>query len=119
MLQTEIFIPSIGENVLFLIGKNAIDNFAIIDASVNPNDIWFHIKGVPSGHVIAVLPVQSAKITGKNKNNIITQGAVLCKQHSKYKSDRDVPIVYTEIKNLQKGSSVGSVYITNERIKYI
>jgi len=49
----------------------------------------------------------------KQKRDIVTQGAVLCKQHSKYKSDKNVKIVYSMIKNIQKTAVVGQVRVSN------
>ena len=39
------------KEITYLIGKNAQDNFDIIDQS-NENDIWFHAENISSCHVI-------------------------------------------------------------------
>ena len=116
MKNIQIFIPELKTNVEFLIGTDKNDNFNIIDI-VNENDIWFHIKSFPSCHVVSNMynneknPIISKKILRK----IIVQGACICKSHSKYKSDKNVEIVYTKIKNVMKTEIVGSVVLNEEK----
>ena len=118
MKNIQIFIPDLKTNVEFLIGTDKNDNFKIIDI-VNENDFWFHIKGFPSCHVVSnmyndenqSLPTISKKILRK----IIVQGACICKSHSKYKSDKNVEIVYTKIKNVTKTEIMGSVVLSEEK----
>lgn len=106
MSTEEIYIPKIKLNIKFLIGKNANDNFAIIDQS-NENDLWFHISDAPSCHVIAC--IHEHNINKKDLRYVIKQGSVICKKHSKYKSKQNVEIVYTRIKNVHKTDIPGSV----------
>jgi predicted ribosome quality control (RQC) complex YloA/Tae2 family protein len=94
-----------GSSVDYFIGKSAKDNFDIID-NAESHHIWFHIEGEPSGHVIASIP---KGIDRKNVKYIIKQGAVLCKQYSKFKSEKKVGIVYTTVDKLQKADRIGSV----------
>ena len=51
-VEKSVFIPKINTEVQFIIGKNAQENFDIIDASL-PHYLWFHIENAPSCHVIA------------------------------------------------------------------
>ena len=44
--------------VTFLVGQNAQDNHAIIDESTSPQDLWFHLQGESSSHVIAKVPME-------------------------------------------------------------
>ena len=74
-------IPSLKQDIDFNIGQNAQDNFDIIDIS-QPTDIWFHLQGTSSCHVIAIIP-ENMKLDKKQKKQIITQGALICKQNSK------------------------------------
>ena len=46
---------------------------------------------------------------------IIKQGAILCKQHSKYKSHKNVSIVYTYIKHVTMTNIVGTVTTENTK----
>jgi len=102
-------IPVIGQPIQFSIGKNAQDNFDIID-SAKPNDIWFHLFNAASCHIIASLP---ENITKKELKYIIKQGAVLCKNHSKMASSKHVFVIYTPIENVIKSKPVGTVEFTD------
>jgi len=97
------------DNYTIIIGKNKYENWECID-NANENDYWFHLKDYPSCHVIL-----------KNNNNmkidrkIIKYCCLECKKNSKYKSEK-VTVCYTQIKNISKGRSIGSVNIINEKI---
>lgn len=116
MKEISIFIQSMKQCVTYSVGKNAHDNFVMIDIA-SPHDIWFHIHDMPSGHVIA--HVSEYKLNKKQKMDIITQGAVLCKQQSKYKSDKNVDIIYTEVQYIEKTHTIGKVVVANGRKKNI
>ena len=111
MKSETVYFCQLNENIEFLIGKNQKDNFDIIDMS-RPNDLWFHLNDCPSCHVIAKLP---ENIDKKNLKYIIKRGALLCKQNSKYKSEKDVDVIYTFIKNIKKTNKVGCVKTTNTK----
>jgi len=99
----------IDENkTLFLVGENAQDNWDIIKKAEN-NWLWFHLHNLSSGHVI--ICKDSAIITNEEK----TFAGTLCKSNTKYKSMKDVSVVYCEINNLVIGEEVGSVYFKNNK----
>ena len=116
MKSQDIYINKLQTSVKFLIGQNAKNNFEIIDNS-QYNDLWFHISNVASCHVIAC--IHDLEINKKDLKYIITQGALLCKQNSKYKSEKNIEIIYTEIKNIQKTDTLGKVITKNTKIKVI
>ena len=105
-MKTSTLLLYTGRQVRFLIGTSDKDNFQVIDAS-DPEDIWFHIEGMPSCHIVAELK----EMYNKYEMNEITRfGAQLCKeQHAKYKPIQNLPVVYTEVKNIKKTKTVGSV----------
>lgn len=108
MKTSDIFIAPIKKTITFLIGESARDNEAVIDLAKG-NDIWFHIdQGKSSAHVVACIPDD---LDRKDKKYIIKQGAVLCKQVSKYKSEKCVPIIYARIKDVEKTNIPGTVVI--------
>ena len=104
MIKT-LFIHPISLHIDFLIGKSAQDNFHIIDQSC-AHHLWFHIHEYSSAHVIAIIPENLDK---KKINYIIKQGAILCKQISKYKNYKNIKIIYTNISNVIKTNIIGSV----------
>jgi len=111
-LETK-YISSLGISIDFQIGKNAHDNFDIIDAA-DPDDLWFHINEHASCHVIATMP-NDIHFDKKQLMYIIKQGAILCKQHSKYKSQKKVGIVYTQIKHITLTDIPGKVELQTSK----
>ena len=112
MKTHDIYIPAIKDTVTYTSGENSADNFKVIDAA-NADDYWFHVSEKSSSHV-TVSPPEG--INKKQLAKIITQGVVLCKQLSKYASEKDLPIIYTQIKNIQKTNIVGSVNVTGGKV---
>ena len=110
-MQQEILIPSLQNKITYTIGKNAKNNFEIIEEA-NKQDLWFHIEGESSCHVIASIPLD-IKLDKKQLRQIITQGAVLCKSKSRYKSNKNVSIIYTKVENITKSEPVGTVITEN------
>jgi len=124
------FIPSLKINVVYKIGGSAKNNFEIIDQS-DPHDMWFHLKDISSCHVIACLKnirfttrddelpnfydINFDTLDKKEKQQIITQGALLCKQYSKLKSSKNVDVIYTKIEDVYKTNVVGSVLTRNAK----
>ena len=106
-----IYLHKLDKDVDFIVGKSAKENFEIIDAA-SDHHIWFHVKGCPSPHVIAYI---EEKVDRKNMCYIVKQGAILCKQYSKYASVKNVEILYTRVCNIHKANMVGSVNIANEK----
>ena len=95
------------------IGQNAKENWNLID-SADSFDLWFHVEGISSGHVII-------KETTNTKNTnypykLLLEGALHCKNQSKIKNE-SCKIIYTTIENITKGRVIGSVNVKNE--KYI
>ena len=104
-----IYIPSLQCSVTYKIGENAQENDSLIDQAA-PDDLWFHVYNKKSCHVIACLP---EKIDKKNIKYIVSQGAVLCKQFS-YPSEKNLAIVFTRRKYIEKTDIPGLVFIPEE-----
>jgi predicted ribosome quality control (RQC) complex YloA/Tae2 family protein len=109
MRKVTKYIDAIKEYIEFRVGQNAKDNFDLIDDS-KADDIWVHISQVSSCHVVASIPVD--KNYDKHiLKKIAVQGAVICKQFSKYKSEPVVHVIYTKIHHLTKTSTIGAVSV--------
>jgi hypothetical protein len=104
-------------DINFYIGKNAYGNDKILEICKN-NDIWFHVKDNPSSHVIASISDIPNKINNTLLQKIIEKGALLCKEHSKYKDNNNLEIIYTNIINIEKPKicSPGTVIVLNHEI---
>ena len=98
----------INNNITFKLGKNANENFILID-DADKDYWWVHLSDFPSGHCI----INTIEI---NKD-IIIFAANLVKSYSKLKNMKNVKVTYTQVKNVTKTKIVGMVNITNQ--KYI
>ena len=105
-MKMEIF-----EEKIIKIGQSAKENWYLIDNS-NQNYIWLHLDSFPSCHVV---------IEDENPSNeLLLEGARLCKEYTKYRNLKNLKICYTTILNLVKGTEIGSVnYKSNRKVKYI
>jgi predicted ribosome quality control (RQC) complex YloA/Tae2 family protein len=112
-MKTEnIFIPQLKDTITFYVGKNAKDNFDVIDMG-SDDDIWFHANNISSSHVVAIIPDDIDK---KELKSIVKIGAQLCKQNtSKLVSLKNVEIIYTKLKHVSKTSVLGCVQTTNTK----
>ena len=103
------YIESIKGHIEFRVGQNAKENFDLIDIS-GPNDLWFHINQQASSHVVATIP-QDETLDKRILKKIAVQGAVICKQFSRHKSETAICVMYTPIKNVKKGGNIGTVFV--------
>ena len=105
--------------ITFRLGRNAAENHDIIDDS-DPNDLWFHLDGFPSGHCILEIRL----INNENHNNDFTNlvptiseinyAANLVRSYSKLKNhNKKLKVIYCPVKNIKKGKSKGEVIILN------
>jgi predicted ribosome quality control (RQC) complex YloA/Tae2 family protein len=106
-MKTETrIIQGLGREITFYIGKTQAENFDVIDKG-NPDDLWFHAKGVSSCHVVCEVPPDIQK---KELSYIIKMGSLLCKQNTnKLKAEPRVEFIYTACKHVEKTNISGSV----------
>lgn len=111
------YFNNINKSIIYKIGKNALENDKIIDEA-NENDIWFHISGSPSSHVIA--SVSNISLTKRELFTVIKRGGLFCKENTKgFSSEKDVPIVYTKIKYITKTNIIGTVQTINNKVIFL
>ena len=104
-MKEEIFEYNSCEYVI-QIGENRYDNFDIIDKA-SGSDIWFHVEGLPSCHVILKTNEKKRDIP----NQVIKRCAYLCKINSKAKKLKTCNISYTTIDNVKKTDVIGQVEV--------
>jgi predicted ribosome quality control (RQC) complex YloA/Tae2 family protein len=95
------------------VGKNNNQNDFLTIKFAVASDIWMHTKNIPGSHVI----IKSRN--GYVSDTALLDGAALGAYHSKAKDSANVPVDYTERKNVKKpiGSKPGMViYYTNKTI---
>jgi predicted ribosome quality control (RQC) complex YloA/Tae2 family protein len=88
------------------VGKNAKDNFRLIDAS-EAEWLWFHVDDSPSAHVVLC----ALDVTP----DLIRQAAATCAMHSKCRTQKKVKIVYCPISNIRKEKTIGMVSFADPR----
>ncbi len=110
------------KNIQYYIGKNAQENWNILDELKKQNDdyIWFHLNSFSSGYVIMNTTIQIlTEMNNENNENNIQQylnyGAELCKQNSKYRNYNNLKIIYTTLKKLTKTDKIGEVIISGKK----
>lgn len=95
------------------VGKNNNQNDYLTTKFAISSDIWMHTKNIPGSHVII------KSIGGRVSDAALLEGAQLAAFYSKAKNSTNVPVDYTERKNVKKpsGSKPGMViYYTNKTI---
>ena len=96
------------------VGQSAQENHDMIDAAAS-TDLWFHVTGRPSCHVIAHVPEEVLCMGSKARRvalrKITTQGAVLCKRFSKYASEKRLSLDVARVCDVEKSSVPGSVVV--------
>lgn len=111
MKSETVQFQNFDQEIEYRIGTSAQDNFDVID-SAQSEDLWFHVKGQSSCHVVAVISAYPPKtFTKKELHSIVKKGALLCKQNSRYKSEPSVEIDYTHIEHVQKTKVAGTVIL--------
>ena len=98
-------------NIQFIVGQNAQENWNIFDEAykINNDFIWFHLNNFPSGYVI--MYSTNEELRDNSYNDYLFYGASLCKQNSKYKNLKNIKICYTSLKKLNKTQKIGEVTI--------
>lgn len=94
------------------VGKNNIQNDYLTLKFANKSDTWLHTKNIPGSHVII-------KAYGELPAKTLEEAANLAAYYSKSQNSSNVPVDYTEVKNIKKpnGSKPGMViYFTNQTI---
>jgi len=111
-MKTELF-----ENYIIQIGKSAIENTNLINASIE-TDIWFHIHNEPSCHVI----LKNVERMHSIPNKVIKRCAYLCKINTQAKADsrakkqNKCEIIYAYIANVRTTAVPGKVEIDEYKL---
>ncbi len=108
------FISSDGFDIF--VGKNNTQNDFLTLKLSNSSDIWFHTKKIHGSHTVIKL--------GINKDipdTTIMEAAQLAAYYSKARESSQVPVDYTQIKNVRKpnGAKPGMVIYDNYNTVYV
>ncbi|MBE7034588.1 MAG: fibronectin/fibrinogen-binding protein [Ruminococcaceae bacterium] len=104
------------DGFVLLLGKNNRQNDYLTCRLAQNKDLWFHTKNIPGSHVVLKFE-QDRPFT----DEAILEAAGLAAFYSKAKDSAQVPVDYTEIKNVKKpaGAKPGYVIYTTNRTVYV
>lgn len=96
-----------------LAGKTNVDNDRLSLEVAEPNDWWFHVRGLPGSHVVLQLGT-----LGEPDRDAIKVAAAIAAYHSKARTAGTVPVSMTRARFVSKerGSPPGTVTIRKETI---
>ena len=96
-----------------LAGKTDADNDYLSLKMANPNDYWFHVRGMPGSHVIL-----REKSGEEPQKAVLKEAAAIAAYHSKAKNGGVTPVSCTQAKYVSKprGAKPGTVSIRKESV---
>ncbi len=98
------------EGATILVGRSAGQNEVVTFREAQPDDLWFHARGVPGAHVVV-------RIEGDLGDATLLEAAGLAAYFSKARNSTSVEVIVTQRRNVRKvpGGPPGLVTIRNER----
>lgn len=89
-------------------GRTDADNEILSLKTARPDDLWFHVHGLPGSHVILSHPEGAAP-----GRDVVRAAAAIAAWHSKARNAGTVPVTCTEAKHVSKprGARTGSVSV--------
>ena len=112
-LRRQAFIYQPVEGFYIIAGRTSNDNEFISLKVASPNDLWFHVRGMPGSHVLL------RSINGDEPDRrIIEAAAAAAVWHSKGRNGGITPVSMTLARFVSKpsGSPKGTVSIKNEKV---
>lgn len=96
-----------------LVGRSDVDNDRLSIKVANPDDWWFHVRGMPGSHVIL-----QGKPGAEPDREILKQAAAIAAYHSKARTGGVVAVSATKARYVTKpkGAKPGTVHIRKESV---
>jgi predicted ribosome quality control (RQC) complex YloA/Tae2 family protein len=96
-----------------LAGRTDADNDRLSLRLAAPDDLWFHVRGMPGSHVIL-----RARPGERPDRETVRQAAAIAAYHSKARAGGSVAVSCTEARHVSKprGAKPGTVVIRHERV---
>ncbi len=112
-IKPKTFISDDGFTIL--VGRNNIENDRLTTKTARGSDIWMHTKNIAGSHVIVLCEGKTPP------DRTLEQAAVLAALHSKAADGKQVPVDYTQVKNVHKpaGAKPGFVIYETNRTAYV
>ncbi len=84
------------DGFLILVGRNNLSNDRLTLKDSKKTDIWFHTHNIHGSHTVLVTDGKAPS------NQALEEAAILAAYHSKARESAQVPVDYTEIRNIKK-----------------
>ncbi|MEJ7174342.1 NFACT family protein [Staphylococcus caprae] len=109
-IQLQMYRSSDGDTIL--VGKNNKQNDYLTNKKAQKSHIWFHTKDIPGSHVVI--------LNGHPSEETIKEAAMIAGYFSKAGNSGQIPVDYTEIRNVHKpsGAKPGFVTYDNQKTLY-
>ena len=103
------------DGFVILVGRNNVQNDQLTLKTARGKDVWFHTKNIPGSHVVVMSEGKTPP------DSTLEQAAVLAATHSRAADSAQVPVDYTEVRNVKKpsGAKPGMVIYENNRTAYV
>ncbi len=103
------------EGFRVLVGRNNAANDRLTLKTASKRDLWFHVKNAAGSHTVLI--AQGEPPTDKAK----TEAACIAAWHSSLSGGENIPVDYTEIKNVKKapGQKTGMVIYVNYQTAFV
>ncbi|MGX0712560.1 putative ribosome quality control (RQC) complex YloA/Tae2 family protein [Staphylococcus simulans] len=109
-MQLQTYLSTDGSTIY--VGKNNKQNDYLTNKKARKHHLWFHTKDIPGSHVVIFEDEPSDKT--------IEEAAMLAAYFSKAGNSGQIPVDYTDIKNVHKpsGAKPGFVTYDNQKTLY-
>lgn len=109
-IQLQMYRSSDGDTIL--VGKNNKQNDYLTNKKAQKSHIWFHTKDIPGSHVVI--------LNDHPSEETIKEAAMIAGYFSKAGNSGQIPVDYTEIRNVHKpsGAKPGFVTYDNQKTLY-
>lgn len=94
-------------DLVYVIGKNNLQNEYITHTFAQKEDWWFHVKDAPGAHVV----VNAKELL----EPILRKAAMLAAYHSSLRYSSSIPVDYTKIKYIKKIPGVAGYRVTYQK----
>lgn len=103
------------EGLRILVGRNNRENDQLTFKTAAGKDIWFHTKDLPGSHVILITDGRPASALS------LLEAAQIAAYYSKGRQSANVPVDYTQVRNVKKpsGAKPGMVIFTGNKTIYV
>ena len=103
------------DGFVILCGRNNKQNDQLTCRTARKSDIWCHTQGIPGSHVIIVSEGNPVP------DQTVEEACVIAAYNSKARESAQVPVDYTELKNVWKpnGAKPGMVHFENYSTAYV